>query len=254
MPDPIQPSTRAYLDSVAVACEYDDYFQHTALFDYDATLLDRWLPRPGRLLDIGCGSGRHVLQFARAGFDVTGVDLSSYMLKVTRRKLSDAGLRAHLIQADITDLPTRLRSASFDYALCMFSTFGLIAGHDNRAAALYDWNHLLKPGGLLVMHVHNRWHDLGSPDGWAFLVTSAVRALSGRGEWGDKYIPHYRGIRNMYIHLFSQRELIHLLNGTGFEVIELIALNEQRNGPLRPGRTVPLRANGYIALARRAGP
>jgi hypothetical protein len=89
------------------------------------------------------------------------------------------------------------------------------------------------------IHVHNRWHHIGSPDGWAFLVTSAVRALARRAEWGDTYIPHYRGIRNTYIHVFSQRELLDLLTGAEFEVVELVVLNEARNTPSTPAEPSP---------------
>jgi SAM-dependent methyltransferase len=250
-PHPTQPSTREYIGSEAIARDYDDYFADNALFDYDSALLARWLPQPGRLVDLGCGSGRHVVQFARARCDVTGVDLSHPMLQITAGKLSDAGLSATLVEADITDLASRFAPGYFDYALCMFSTFGLIAGRDNRARALRNWHRCLAPGGLLAMHVHNRWHHLWSPEGIGFLMVSAVQALARRREWGDKHIAHYRGIRNMYIHVFSRRELIDALRGAAFEVVELVELNENRDGPLRPGRTAHLRANGYLVLARR---
>jgi len=248
----IQPSTRRYLESDAIAREYDEYFAGSELFDYDARLLASWMPRPGRLIDLGCGSGRHTLQFARAGFDVIGVDLSRAMLAVAGEKLSRAGLRARLVEADLVEVERSLPAGWADYAICMFSTLGLIAGRANRLKALRAWHRLLKPDGLLAVHVHNRWHNLYRAEGLAFLVGNAVRTLAGRSEWGDKYIPSYRGIRNMYIHVFTRAELEGLLTAGGFELVEWVSLNERRNGPARPAFGCKLWANGFIVLARAA--
>ncbi|UCG15873.1 MAG: methyltransferase domain-containing protein [Phycisphaerales bacterium] len=248
--EPIQPSTRLYVESGRVAHEYDAYFADSALFAYDLALLRRWMPRPGRVLDLGCGSGRHVVAFARAGFDVTGVDLSPHMIEVASAKLAESNAAARLVKGDIVEPEGWGEPVPFDYALCMFSTFGLIAGHTNRLRALRNWHRLLRPGGLLAMHVHNRWHNLLSMQGLAYLASNVFRTLFGRSEWGDKYIPHYRGIRNMYIHVFSRRELAGLLRDAGFEIVELIGLNQRRDGPARWRLSAGLLANGFMVLAR----
>ncbi|MBN1511671.1 MAG: methyltransferase domain-containing protein [Phycisphaerae bacterium] len=255
MPRPtpaIQPSTRQYIESDAIAQGYDEYFEGSDLFEYDSRLLASWMPRPGRLIDLGCGSGRHVLPFARAGFDVIGADLSRAMLAVAGEKLSRAGLRARLIEADVVDIDSRLPAGWADYIICMFSTLGLIAGRANRLRAVRAWHGLLRPGGLLAVHAHNRWHNLYRTEGLAFLVGNAVRTLAGRSEWGDKYIPSYRGIQNMYIHVFTRAELRALLTAGGFEIVEWVSLNERRNGPARPAFGCGLWANGFIVLARAA--
>jgi SAM-dependent methyltransferase len=250
--NPIQPSTRAYVTSPEIARDYDEYFADTELFRYDCELLRRWMPMPGRLIDLGCGSGRHLVVFARAGFDVTGVDLSKPMLSVASAKLRRRCLSARLVEANIAALADQFEPGSFDYALCMFSTFGLIAGAKNRLHALRDWRRLLKPGGLLALHVHNRWHNLLSMEGQAYLISNGLRVLIGRGEWGDKYISRYRGIRDMYVHVFSRREIFSLLRAANFEVIERIDLNQPRSGPLRWRWARGVFANGFVLLARSA--
>jgi SAM-dependent methyltransferase len=250
--NPIQPSTRAYVSSPEIARDYDTYFADTELFQYDCELLRRWMPAPGRLIDLGCGSGRHLVMFARAGFDGTGVDLSKHMLSVASAKLKRLGLAARLVEGDIVASADRFEPGSFDYALCMFSTFGLIAGSKNRRHALRDWRRLLKPGGRLALHVHNRWHNLLSLEGWAYLISNALRVLIGRGEWGDKYISRYRGIRDMYVHVFSRREIFSLLHEACFEVIDCVDLNQSRSGPLRRDWARGVFANGFVLLARSA--
>jgi SAM-dependent methyltransferase len=86
---------------------------------------------PGmRLLDIGCGTARHVIHFARRGHCVVGADLSAHMIRVAREKARQASVPASLVRADMVDLPRLFQPGSFDYALCMFSTIGLVAGQE----------------------------------------------------------------------------------------------------------------------------
>lgn len=60
-------------------------------------------PQKGeRILDIGCGTGNHLLLFYRSGFDVTGLDASPYMLDIARSRLGD---KASLKIGRAEDLP-----------------------------------------------------------------------------------------------------------------------------------------------------
>src|SRR5207248_11448713 len=75
-----------YLHDPAVARGYDAALAGSALLRADQDFVGRHCPRPGRLIDLGCGTGRLLLPFARRGFWVLGVDLSAEMLKVAREK------------------------------------------------------------------------------------------------------------------------------------------------------------------------
>ena len=256
-------STRLYVSSPAVACDYDRYFAGQGLFDYDSELLNRWFVQPGRLIDLGCGTGRHVVQFAQRRFDVVGVDLSDAMLAMTERKLERRQLTATLVKADICNLPTApprqslldltrigtadlLRCADYDYAICMFSTLGLICGRENRLNFLRTVRHLLKPHGQFALHVHNLGHNLLRHEGRVFLLTNLLNTLLGRAEPGDKILSHYRGIKDMYIHVFTRSQIVSLMEQAGFRIIDLIALNRRRTAEL-PGRFLQsVRANGFI--------
>ncbi len=251
-------STRQYIASKPIARDYDLHFATNQLFDFDAQTLDTWFPRPGRLVDLGCGTGRHLLQFARQGFDVLGVDLSAHMLEQSRRKLTQANLHAQLLRFDLNDLaPAQspdqpaLPMAPFDYAICMFSTLGLIQGHERRLSVLQGIRRLLKPTGRLALHLHNRTHNWLSHEGRAFLLSNFLAVKRGLAEPGDKTLGQYRGIRNMYIHVFTESEIRLLLQAARFDVLDLIALNRLRNGPLRPNLARGLRANGFLIHARR---
>jgi SAM-dependent methyltransferase len=84
---------------------------------------------PGqRVLDVGCGPGRHALALARRGFDVVGVDLSPDFVGLARDAAAAHGLTARIEELDVRALPF---DAEFDAVVCLCQGgFGLLGGHD----------------------------------------------------------------------------------------------------------------------------
>lgn len=232
-----------------MALDYDRYFSGTRLFDFDVQVLDELLSVPGKLLDLGCGSGRHVVHFARRGFAVTGLDLSPHMLGVTREKLLKEGLHAELVQQDFCDLGA-FEPDSFDYVVCMFSTLGLIRGRTNRLQALREVSRVLKPGGLYVCHVHNRWHNLYDPQGRLWLLKTYLTMPFQGYEVGDKIMENYRLIPRMYLHIFSVGEVRRMVRRAGLKLQEVIGLNRARDGRLASARLCSIKANGFLVVAQ----
>ncbi|HSB03206.1 MAG TPA: class I SAM-dependent methyltransferase, partial [Anaerolineales bacterium] len=60
--------------------------------------------KPGRVIDIGCGTGTNVVTLARAGWKVTGVDFAPRAIKLARQKVARAGVQADLSIQDATKL------------------------------------------------------------------------------------------------------------------------------------------------------
>src|SRR3954451_20284028 len=116
-----------YLHDPAIARDYDARLAGTPLLEADRRFVERHCPRPGRLLDLGCGTGRLLLPFARRGYWVLGVDLSGEMLKVAAEKARAAGVAVNLLRANLVELDALVHDR-FDYAACLFSTLGMIAG------------------------------------------------------------------------------------------------------------------------------
>ena len=249
--EPITPGVHDYVASRHIAEDYDRYFQHNELFRFDTHVLDRWFRQPGRLLDLGCGTGRHLVHFATRGFDVTGVDLSEHMLAVACRRLDTERCAATLVHGDITKLD-ELGLGQFRYATCMFSTFGMIYGAENRRAFLQSVRRHLEPGGVFAFHVHNRWHNLFYADGREYLWRAIRQRLRGRPEAFQKEVDGYRGIRGLSLYVFSDREIRRVVAQAGFEVEDLLYLNHLRNGVVN-GLWKGLRANGFLVCCRPAG-
>jgi ubiquinone/menaquinone biosynthesis C-methylase UbiE len=58
-----------------------------------------------RILDIGCGTGRHSIELTKRGYRVTGIDLSDSMLKRAKEKAAELGLQVDFQKHDARDLP-----------------------------------------------------------------------------------------------------------------------------------------------------
>jgi SAM-dependent methyltransferase len=244
----ITPATWDYITSRRIAGGYDRDYCYSELFRFDTEVLDRWLPEPGRLLDLGCGTGRHVVHFAERGFDVTGVDLSEHMLAAARRKLAERGCGATLVHGDITRL-AELGLGRFDCAISMFSVLGMIYGAENRLRFLRSVLECLEDGGLFAFHVHNRWYNLRYRDGRQYLWRALRDRWRGRPEAFQKDVDGYHGIRRLSLYVFSAREVRKLVAGAGFRLQEVICLNAARNAELR-GVARGMRCNGFLVACR----
>src|SRR2546423_8424991 len=108
-----------YLHSGEMVRGYDEQTAASPLARADMAFCERAFPTPGRLVDLGCGTGRLCLPFATKGFDCVGVDLSDEMLAKARENA--AGRPVRLLKANLVDLAD-LPNAGFDYAACLFST------------------------------------------------------------------------------------------------------------------------------------
>jgi SAM-dependent methyltransferase len=244
------PTVLEYFESEPLAEGYDWHFRDSELFRYDVRFIEELQPTPGRMLDLGCGTGRHLEHFARLGWRVTGVDLSEPMLARAAEKLAELPSdRWELYRADLVDL-SFLPAASFDLAICMFSTLGMLTTEELRRKALCNAARCLAPGGRLVVHVHNRLHFLRWASGRAELVEAFVRRLAGGAPFGDCVMRNYRGIQDLYLHTFTLGELAGLLRRAGLRLTRAALLNEARNGEAR-GLLNRLTANGFLLAAEK---
>ena len=103
-----------------------------------------------RVIDLGCGSGRHVVYLAKQGFRMTGLDNSPTALSMTREWAAAEGVEAGLVQADMR-VPLPVASAAFDALIttqvihhALLATVRRTAGEIGRA---------VRPGGMLFVTV-----------------------------------------------------------------------------------------------------
>jgi SAM-dependent methyltransferase len=106
----------------------------------------------GRVLDMGCGFGRHVLAFREQGADAYGMDLSMDLLRMARELPEPGLLDTRLVCADSRAAP--FQRGSFDAVVILFSSFGYF-GDDGDRQVLGEVARMLKPGGVVVLDLQN---------------------------------------------------------------------------------------------------
>jgi SAM-dependent methyltransferase len=234
-----------YLHDAAIARDYDDKILSTPLAVADVRFAEEQFPRPGRLIDLGCGTGRLLIPFARHGFWVLGVDLSEPMLRVAGERAKAENVDIRLLKANLVELES-IADQSFDYAACLFSTLGMIVGSAARQRFLRQVFRILRPGGKFVLHVHNRWFNFWDPQGRAWLWRDFLRGLLGQAH-GTRKMPTHQGIGGFDLHLYTRREVARLLRDCGFRLLAVRALGLDGDGRLKAPRWFGwLRAYGYL--------
>ncbi len=243
----------------------------------DVAFCEAAFPTPGRLVDLGCGTGRLAAHFAAKGYDCVGVDLSDEMLAragENARNLSPQppplgregeedfeappftgeGLgrgSATFVKANLVDAAA-LPAGPFDYAACLFSTLGMVRGAANRAAVVANAFRLLRPGGRFVLHVHNRRFHLLGRGARLWAVRAGVRAALGDPDAGDLTRPQAYGGAALTLHHFARREAVRLLAAAGFRETKVLPLGLSAGGRLRAAWWLPgVRAYGYLIACER---
>ncbi len=109
--------------------------------------------RPGqRVLDVGCGPGRHALALARRGIEVVGVDLSPDFVDLAREAAEREGLPARFEVLDVRELAI---AGEFDAAVCLCQGgFGLLGGTDEIDVFGRIVRAVRPGGGLAVSAFH----------------------------------------------------------------------------------------------------
>lgn len=184
---------------------------------------------PGmRVLDVGCGPGRHSLALARRGIAVVGVDHSPEFVQLARDSAHEHGLAAEFVELDVRDLAY---DAEFDATICLCQGgFGLLGGRD-EPVVFRRIATSIRPGGPLALT--------------AFSAAFAVRFL----EAGETFDPatgvlhEHATVRDpdgderqfdLWTTCFTARELELLAAGAGLAVDGVSGVHPGRYGRAAP--------------------
>lgn len=133
------------------------------------------------ILDLGCGTGRHVIPLAEKGYRCYGIDISAEMLRILKKKIKEKKLNIHIAEGDIANLP--YKDNSFDMVLCMFHTLEFLR---DRINVFKEAKRVLKKDGYFFVQVHNIFFP--SPKMILALIKSFFLWLKGKKiEFGDTY-------------------------------------------------------------------
>jgi len=158
-----------------------------------------------RVLDVGCGAGRHAVGLAEAGLSVTGIDVSPGLLAVARDKTAESGVSVSLFEMDAREMPFH---EEFDAAISICQgAFGLMGGDD--PVVLRKIAEAVRPEGKVLLTAFSALFEAGHPrpeadfDPDAGVVHEATTIKTRDGEdrtvdlWTNVYTP--RELRLMAI-------------------------------------------------------
>ncbi len=187
-------------------------------FDKIAEHFDRTRQRPwkevvdflkdssGKLLDMGCGNGRHLEVAMNLSYDIVGLDASRKLLDISFKRISGKG---HLVSGDVKKLP--FLDDSFDIVLYIATIHHLSEG---RVESVREARRVLKPGGRILVSAWAREQDR-----WDL-----------EGDKKDLMVPwHLENGRvvDRYYHLYTLDELTEDIEKAGIELVN--AFNSNNN-------------------------
>jgi len=192
-----EEGTREYYDEIQKVRYNDIYFYLPELAGFDKH-------KNEKVLEVGCGQGTDLLQFAKGGAKVTGIDLVDSGIKKTTDMFKMYGYKVDLKKANVEDLNC-FKDNSFDAVYC----FGVLHHTPNTQKGIDEIYRVLKPNGQAKIMMYGKglhyYHKVFRYYlfGMMFLEHSLAEVLNIHGENIDAYCPvvkfyRKRQVRKMF--------------------------------------------------------
>lgn len=197
-----------------------------------------------KILDIGCGTGRHLIYLHELGYNITGVDNSSQMLEVLKGKLKKNS-KIKLINSNFFDIdPQKL--GEFDLIILMWNTFNEIVLIDVDAEAFFEKiKKLLKNNSKVLINIDNA--DYLNPANLNFSVGND----EVKQEWSVESFDEKTNttISNEKIIVNNNEEIISKITQRWWKLSEIMSLAEKFNFKITQKR-ISLNDELYLILEK----
>ena len=168
------------------------------------------IKKQGIVLDIGCSNCRNLVPFLERGFKCVGFDFSKGMIREAKKFLSKRGLSAHLLIADVLNLP--FKENVFDYVI-----FTRVLHHlptkKLRTETLKEIGKIVKKDGKILITVWRRYFP-------RFIIDFLSNIFEKKFEFGDVYKKWtYHGkVYKRFYHLYSKKEIEEEVIGANLKI------------------------------------
>jgi len=200
------------------------------LWESEKKMIERFIKK-GKLLDLGCGTGRTTFPLNKMGYDVLGVDLTPSMIDVAKKEAKRRKVNIEFKIGDATGLD--FKAGSFDNAIFSFNGWTQIPGRENRQKALEEVYRVLKPEGYFMFTAHVRetfgkYRNLWLSEMVKHYILKPFGYRPETPEYGDKFFERDEATQysnKQFIHIASVREVKKMIAKAGFELM----YNERRD-------------------------
>ena len=167
-----------------------------------------------KILDLGCGAGRHAVEFASRGYNVIGIDISPWLLGVAQTRAAEAGVEVTFLQGNLADLHKLIgKEPAFEGAISICEAgLGVLGNWRKDLMFLKAVGAVLEPRGKFVLTTYNGLRRYRKWEGGdeRFCFVSGIQKWQTPPDWGGEEL---REEQKLYIP--SEIQMLFELAGFG---------------------------------------
>ena len=130
-----------------------DYRMETQQVDI---LLKRYGNNIKKIINFGCGTGKHDIELSRMGYQCTGIDMSSMMIEIAKQNAEN--LKEHNINFSVADIRTYKERNQYDAVISLFHVMSYQTDNNDILSAFQSARNALNIGGIFIFDV---WYGPG---------------------------------------------------------------------------------------------
>jgi len=201
----------------------------------------------GYILDVACGTGRHMIPLSQKGYGMVGLDVSANLLKIAKQRSK----KIQLVRGDMRFLP--FKSQVFAGIISMDTSFGYLPSEADDSVTFVEVKRVLEQGGVFVIDVFNREQLIRKYQNiklsskrkeYPSFFMFQKRVVSPKGEWlrdlwtiEDK-VNNRLSIFEHVVRLYECGKLVRMLERAGLAIKKVYGGYEEKNFSAESSRLI----------------